>query len=238
MTRTAIVTGASGGIGRAVAAELGSDHDVLVHYHRDEAGAREAAAAVREAGNEAVVHGCDLSDPDAAASMVEAASAEFDRVDVLVNNAGVFLERGIEEITRAEIDLEVDVNLKGTVYCTRAVLPEMVAAGGGHVVTVASTSGTNGSPTDPVYAASKGAGISLTKSLAQQYTSAGVYANAVAPGPTATPLMREERRPHLREQSPLGRLVDPAEVAEAVRFFATATAVAGQVVVVDGGWTL
>jgi 3-oxoacyl-[acyl-carrier protein] reductase len=235
MADTAILTGASGGIGRACTRELAADHDVLVHYNSDREGAAEAASAVEEAGNDALVYQCDIADPDAVRGMVTAAESELGPVDVLVNNAGVFLERDIEAITDDEIDLTVDVNLKGTVNCTKAVIPSMRERGHGRVVSIASTAGTHGSPTDPVYAASKGGVISLSKSIAKQHTDDGIHANAVAPGPVATKMMREGRRPGLNADSPIGRLVEPAEVAEAVRFFVDTDAISGRVLEIDGG---
>jgi 3-oxoacyl-[acyl-carrier protein] reductase len=233
MSETAIVTGASGGIGRSCAARLAEEYDVLVHYNSDREGAEAAAERVREAGSDARLHQCDIADSEAVESMVEAAS-DLGPVGCLVNNAAVFLERSIEDVSREEVDLQVDVNLKGTIYCTQAVLGHMLD-GGGRIVTISSVAGTHGSPTDPVYAATKGGVVSLTKSIAKQYASEGVFANAVAPGPTATEMFREGRRPAVREESPMGRLIRPDEIADAVRYFATATGVTGQVLVVDGG---
>lgn len=235
MPETAIITGASGGIGRACTESLAPDYDILVHYNSDREGAEEAAGIVREDGNDAVVHQCDITDPDAVREMVKVAETEFGPVAILVNNAAPFLERDIKEISDDEVDLQVDVNLKGTIHCTKAVVPLMRTQGSGRIVSVASTAGTHGSPTDPVYAATKGGVISLTKSLAKQYTSKGIISNAVAPGPTATKMMREGRRPGLREDSPIGRLIEPAEVAEAVRFFVDTTAISGRVLELDGG---
>ena len=197
--------------------------------------AEEAAGMVRDAGNEAVVHQCDVSNPDTVASMVDTAVAELGPVNVLVNNAAMFLERDLEAITIDELKRQVDVNLVGTLYCTKAVLPTMREVNRGRIVIVASTAGTHGSPTDPVYAATKGGIISLTRSLAKQYTAEGILSNAVAPGPTATPMQREERRPGLREDSPIDRLVGPAEVAETVHFFVDTDTTSGRVLEIDGG---
>ncbi|QCC49381.1 SDR family NAD(P)-dependent oxidoreductase [Halobellus limi] len=235
MARTAIVTGGSGGIGHACVEVLAPNYDVLVHYNSDLEGAETAVKTVEEHGNRAAVHQCDIADPDAVAEMVETAEAELGQIDLLVNNGAVFLETALEDITRDEIDLEVDVNLKGTVHCTKAALPSIRKSEYGRIITIASTSGPHGSPTDPVYAATKGGVISFTKSIARMYASDGILANVVAPGPTATPMMREERRPGIRESSPLGRLTRPEEVADAVEYFASATGVTGEVLVVDGG---
>lgn len=238
MTRTALVTGASGGIGSATARDLGRDHDVVVHYHSDRSGAEETAEHVRERGQDAVVQQGDISDPGDVREMVDRAREEFGGVDVLVNNAGVLHTAALESASDEVIQRTVGVNLEGALYCSRAVLPGMRERGEGWIVSVASTAGVNGSPSDVAYGASKGGVLGLTKSLAKQYTEHGVFANTVAPGPTKTEMYAEERRPAAREQSPIDRLVTPQEVAEAIRMFATTSSMAGQTLVVDGGMSL
>ncbi len=235
MSRTAVITGASGGIGQATARELGRDHDVLVHYYSDQAAADAVADEIRAGGQDAIVHGGDLGDPSEAAGMIERARAEFEGIDVLVNNAAVFHRTGLTEISIEDLDGTLAVNLAGPLYVTRAVLPGMLDRAGGHIVNVASTAGTHGSPTDPTYGASKGGLIGFTRSLARCHTDEGIFANAVAPGPTATEMFEEERRPAARERSPIDRLIRPAEVADAVRFFATTSSISGEVVDVDAG---
>jgi 3-oxoacyl-[acyl-carrier protein] reductase len=218
---TAVVTGGSGGIGRACVSELASDHSVAVHYHSDREGAEAAVEAAEAGGVETGIFQADLD--------------RFGGVDVLVNNAGVFFQTGLLEMTPEEIETTLSVNVTGTIYCTRAALPSMLERGGGRIVTVASRAGTKGSPTDPVYGASKGGVIAFTRSLARQYTADGVFANAVAPGATDTKMYAEERRPAKREASPISRLVKPEEVADAVRFFADTESVSGRVLEIDGG---
>lgn len=235
MSRTAVITGASGGIGQATARELGRDHDILAHYHSDQAAAEGVADEIRDGGQDVLVHGCDLADPDAAARMIDRARAEFEGIDVLVNNAAVFHRTGLSEISVEDLDQTLDVNLAGPLYVTRAVLPVMLDQDGGHIVNVASTAGTHGSPTDPTYGASKAGLIGFTRSLARCHTDSGIFANAVAPGPTATEMFEEDRRPAARDRSPIDRLIRPEEVASAVRFFATTSSISGEVVDVDAG---
>lgn len=235
MTRTALVTGASGGIGSATARDLGTDHDVVVHYNTDRDGAEAVAADIREHDRAAIVHQCDLRDPDAVGAMVDRAREVFGGVEVLVNNAGILHAAPLETATDEQIQGTLRVNLEGAVYCAREVLPGMRERGEGWIVNVSSTAGTEGSPTDAAYGASKAGLIGLTKSLAAQYTDEGVFTNAVAPGPVKTELFAEERRPAVREQSPIDRLVQPEEIAEAIRTFATTSATTGQTLVVDGG---
>jgi 2-hydroxycyclohexanecarboxyl-CoA dehydrogenase len=170
MARTALVTGASGGIGSATARELGRDHDVVVHYHGDRESAEGVAAEVRDAGQAAVVHQCDVRDPAAVEEMVARAREAVGGVDVLVNNAGVFQITPLETASDETIRQTLRVNLEGAVYCARAVLPDMLENGEGRIVNVSSTAGTNGSPNNAAYGASKSGLLGLTKSLAQQYT--------------------------------------------------------------------
>jgi 3-oxoacyl-[acyl-carrier protein] reductase len=236
MTRpTALVTGASGGIGRACVRDLADDHDVAVHYHSDREGAEAAVEAAESAGAETLCCRADLADRTAIEAMVDDVAERFGNVDVLVNNAGVFFQTGLLEMTPEEISTTLAVNLEGTIHCTRATLPGMLDGGGGRVVNVASRAGTRGSPSDPVYGASKGGVVAFTRSLARQYTEAGVFSNVVAPGATDTKMYAEERRPAKREASPISRLVKPEEVADAVRFFAEIEAISGRVLEIDGG---
>ncbi len=235
MPRTALVTGASGGIGRATARDLGTDHDVVVHYNTDREHATTVAAAVRDGGRDATVHQCDLRDPDAVETMVARARDEFGGVDVLVNNAGVLHAAALETASDEQIRETLRVNLEGAVFCARSVLPGMRERGEGWIVNVSSTAGTGGSPTDAAYGASKAGLLGLTKSLARQYTDDGIFTNAVAPGPVKTALFAPERRPATREASPIDRLVRPEEVAEAIRTFATTSSTTGQTLTVDGG---
>ena len=235
MTRTALVTGASGGIGSATAHDLGTDHDIVVHYNTDRETAEAVAADIRAGGQEAIIHGCDLRDPDAVEAMADRARETFGGVDVLVNNAGVLHAAALETATDEQIQGTLRVNLEGAVYCAREVLPGMRARGEGWIVNVSSTAGTEGSPTDAAYGASKAGLLGLTRSLAAQYTDDGIFTNAVAPGPVKTEMFAEERRPAVREESPIDRLVHPDEIAEAIRTFATTSSTTGQTLVVDGG---
>ena len=235
MARTALVTGASGGIGSATARDLGTDHDIVVQYNTDRESAAAVAADIRAGGQDAIVHQCDLRDPDAVGAMIDRATEAFGGVDVLVNNAGVLHAAALETASTEQIQQTLRVNLEAAVYCARAVLPGMRERGEGWIVNVSSTAGTSGSPTDAAYGASKAGLLGLTRSLATQYTDDGIFTNAVAPGPVKTELFAEERRPAVREQSPIDRLVRPEEVAAAIRTFATTTATTGQTLTVDGG---
>lgn len=231
----AFVTGGSGGIGSACVRELGNDHDVAIHYRSDRAGAESAAKNAENSNSATMLVQADLADRTDVERMVTEVIDRFGGIDVLVNNAAVFFQTGLLEMSPEQIETTLTVNLAGTIYCTRAVLPSMLAQGGGNIVTIASRAGTRGSPTDPVYGASKGGLIGFNHSLARQYTQEAVFSNVVAPGATDTTMFAEARRPAHREQSPIGRLISPEEVAAAVRFFADTSCISGRVLEIDGG---
>lgn len=231
----ALVTGGSGGIGGACVRELASDHDVVIHYHTDRNGAEAAAEAAQATGAESLIVQADLADRAEVEGMVDHAVDWFGGVDTLVNNAAVFFQTGLFEMTPEQIDMTLSVNVGGTIHCTQAVLSSMLERDGGRIVTISSRAGTRGSPTDPVYGASKGGVIGFTKSLARQFTAEGVFSNVVAPGATDTKMYAEERRPAKREKSPIDRLVKPEEVAGAVRFFVETECISGRVLEIDGG---
>lgn len=236
MAPAAIITGGSGGIGRACVRELAPERDVLVQYHTNEAAAEATAAEVRdELGGNATTFGCDVSAPEEVQAMVDHARSTFGRVDVLVNNAGLLVERPIDEMTPEHITQMLSVNLMGAMYCTQAVLPEMRERGEGWVVNVSSTGGTRGSTTAPAYSAAKGGLVGFTKALARKHTADGVLANVVAPSSVDTDMYPDERHETAAASFPQGRLIRPEEVAEAVRFFATTSYVSGEVLEVDGG---
>lgn len=237
MASTALVTGGSGGIGNATARELATDHDVVVQYHTDGSGAERVVAEIQEEGGNATAVQCDVREPDAVAALFERARDVFGPVDVLVNNAGMapvadeeFVERTPESIRRT-----LDVNLVGAMYCAQEVLEPMADRGDGRIVNVASTAGAHGSPSDPVYGASKGGLIAFTKSIAKRYTSEGVLSNAVAPSVTDTPMLPADRREAAREKFPMGRIVRPEEVAATVRYLVSDAYDSGKVIEVAGG---
>ena len=236
MAPAAIVTGGSGGIGRMCVRELAPDHDVLVQYNTNQETADSLADEVKdEMGGNATTYGCDISSFEAVQSMVAHARDEFDEIDVLVNNAGVLLEKPVPDMTPEHITRVLSVNLTGAMYCTQAILPEMLERGDGRIVNVSSTGGTRGSAAAPAYSAAKGGMVAFTKALARGYTADGILSNAVAPSSTDTAMYPEDRREEAATSFPQGRLIRPEEVAEAVEFFATASYVSGKVLEVDGG---
>lgn len=245
--RVALVTGGARGIGRAICAELSADgRSVAVADLRvDEAA--ETAAAVSAAGGRAVAVELDVSDGGSVRSGVGRAAAELGPVDIVVNNAGWDELHPFLETDEAFWDRVIEVNLKGCLRVTRAVLPGMVERGFGRVVNIGSDAGRVGSSLEAVYSGAKGGVIAFTKTVAREVARSGVTANTVCPGPTRTSLLEamtesggEKLVESLTRAVPMRRLGEPADVAAAVAFLASERAgfITGQTLSVSGGLTM
>lgn len=240
--RVALVTGGSRGIGRAIALALaGAGARVAVGYHQRQAEAEAVVAAIREAGGEAVAFQADLGDPAQAAALVERAAARWGRLDILVNNAGIALYKLLLDTTPAEWQRLLAVDLGGTIACSRAAIPHMLAAGWGRIINISSVWGLVGAAGEVVYSAAKAGVIGFTKALAKELARAGITVNAVAPGAIETEMLAHlspEERTALAGEIPMGRLGRPEEVAAAVLFLASPDAgyITGQVLSPSGGW--
>lgn len=234
--RKAIVTGGAKGIGRACVRRL------------TELGAAVAVVDLDATGlPEAPVFAADVSDYTALARAVEQAVAELGGLDVLVSNAGWDFVRPFADTDPTLWDKLVGINLRGVFNAVHLALPLLKAADGGHIVTVASDAGRVGSSGEAVYSACKGGTIAFTKSIAREAARHGISVNCVCPGPTDTPLLGEIKRDEraaatmdaIVRATPTRRLAQPAEVAEAVSFFAAAPRhITGQVLSVSGGLTM
>jgi len=241
--RAVLVTGASRGIGAAVAHAFAAEGDrVAVHYGARRAQAEEVAAALPGAGH--VVVGADLADPDAVRAMVDEAAAGLGGLDVLVNNAGIFEPHPITETTYEEWQdgwrRTLGVNLVGAANATWCAVQHMVRDGGGRVVNVASRGAFRGEPGQPAYGASKAGMIAMGQSLARALAPHGIAVLSVAPGFTSTDMAAEELAgpggDARRAESPFGRVATPEEVAAAVLFLASPAAefASGAVLDVNG----
>ncbi|ACX51451.1 short-chain dehydrogenase/reductase SDR [Ammonifex degensii KC4] len=241
--KVALVTGASRGIGAAVALALAqSGAAVAVNFCRSAAQAEEVARRCREWGVKAQAFRADVTDPEEVRRLFAAVSAELGPVSILVNNAGMGLRRLLVDTSDEEWEKLLRVNLSGPFYCCREALPFMIRQRWGRIINIASVWGITGASCEAAYAATKGGLIALTKSLAREVGSAGITVNALAPGPIETDLLREELAPEelaaLAEAIPSGRLGRPEEVAAACVFLASPAAafINGQVLGLDGGW--
>jgi 3-oxoacyl-[acyl-carrier protein] reductase len=230
--KRALVTGASRGIGRAIALELAAaGAEVVVGFR---SGADEAEEVARETGGRAVQ--ADVSKPEEARRLVE----EAGDLDVLVNNAGITRDGLIARMPDADWDDVIATNLSGTFYTCRAAVRGMMRRRSGAIVNLSSIVGVHGNPGQTNYSASKAGIIGFTKALARELGSRNVRANVVAPGYVSTQLtdvLPENLRASMLASTPLGRLGDPEDVARAVRFLASDDAgyITGEVVLVDGG---
>jgi 2-hydroxycyclohexanecarboxyl-CoA dehydrogenase len=247
---TALVTGAGGGFGRAIAVRLAEEGATVAVNDVDEERARETVEAVEDAGGTATTAVADVTDMSAVADAVDDVWAAHGPVDVLVNNAGIDRMDWFVEQDPEVWDRIVDVNYRGQVNCARVVGERMIEADvAGTIVAISSDAGRVGSTGQAVYSGTKGAIIAFTKTLARELARYDVNCNVVAPGPADTPMTREMREESelaesvlgaLTDRIPFGELADPEDVAGAVAYFASDDAdyVTGQVLSVSGGLTM
>jgi 3-oxoacyl-[acyl-carrier protein] reductase len=235
--RTALVTGSTRGIGRAIAETLAGAGARVAVVGRDRSRAEEVAAAV---GREAAGFACDVADVASVTSLVEGVEKAFGQIDILVNNAGLTRDNILFRLKDDDWDAVLDANLRGAFVAIRAASRGMMKRRWGRIINIASVVGITGNKGQANYAASKAGLIGLTKSVAKELASRNILINAVAPGFIETDMtgaMTPEARVTLSGQIPLERLGSPNDVAGAVAFLASdlASYITGQVLVVDGG---
>ena len=240
--RVAIVTGASRGIGRAIALRLAAAGARVVAGARADH-AQPVAREIEAAGGAAVAVPLDVTEAESIAAMTRTALDRFERIDVLVNNAGIVRDRLLLRMKPEEWDAVIATNLTAAFACCRAVLRPMVKQRSGRIVNVGSVVGRTGNPGQANYAASKAGLEGFTRSLALEVAARGITANVVAPGMIETDMtaeLDERARQALRGRIPAGRLGTPGDVAGAVCFLASdeASYITGQVVSVNGGMYL
>jgi len=239
--KVALITGASRGIGYATA-KLMSDAGatVVLNYNRTKAPAEELVDQIRNSGRKALAVKANVADRGEVEAMVETVVREFGRIDILVNNAGIWTYGEIDTMPDEVWDETMDINLRGVFYCTRAVVPHMKRRGGGRIINLSSTAGQRGEAFHSHYAATKGAIISFTKSLAVELAPYNILVNAVAPGWVDTEMSAEaleEEGDKITSIIPLRRPGKAEEIAGPILFLASdlATYMTGEIVNVNGG---
>lgn len=241
--KTVVVTGASKGIGRAVAKEFANNgYNVVICYNKSVSDAQQLLNEVSQT-TRAIAVKVDVSNEDDVKNMVEITKKTFGNIDVLVNCAGVSDTRLLIDSTKDDYDFVFDTNMRGTYNSCKLVGREMLSNQSGKIINISSIWGLRGGSCESVYSASKGAIIAFTKALAKELGSNGINVNAVAPGFIQTDMTKNvtnEIKQEIMESSALGRLGTPEDVASVVLFLASEKSkfITGQVIGVDGGWLL
>jgi 3-oxoacyl-[acyl-carrier protein] reductase len=231
---TALVTGGSRGIGAAVSRALAdAGADIAVNYRERADEAKELSERLREAGARVIAVQADVSRADQVAKMVATVKSELGPIDILVNNAGIAVIRDVDDLTEADFDQTIAVNLKSVFLCTQAVLPMMRERRWGRVVNISSGAARGAGSIGPHYNASKAGMEGLTRGYAARLVKEGITVNAVAPSLIETDMMKGQ--PNLLSRIPLGRFGQPEEVAKAVMMLIDNPYMTGQTVAMSGG---
>ena len=242
--RSALVTGASRGIGRATAIRLAANgHRVAVNYNTHEDEAEAVVEEISAAGGTAIAVGGDISDKDSATAMIDEAVAAHGAIEILINNAGVIKDALLLRMKDEQFDFTMKVNMYGTYYCTHKVLPGMVRGRWGRIVNISSVVGMRGNIGQSNYSASKAAVFGFTQSIAKEVATRGITVNAVCPGYiyTATSAdISDNQRDTVMTWIPQGRFGEPDEVAPMIVFLTTDEAqyITGDIIRVDGGMAI
>lgn len=239
--KNAIVTGASRGIGRAIAlklAELGCN--LVLNYRSDVNSVQEVVKEIEAMGVKALVVQGDVSSFEEAKKIVDAAKENLGSIDILVNNAGITKDTLIMRMKEEDFDKVIEVNLKGAFNCIRHAVPIMIKQKSGRIINISSVVGLSGNAGQVNYAAAKAGIIGITKSVAKEIASRGITVNAVAPGfieTDMTEVLGDKVKENIKASIPLNRLGEPADIANTVAFLASdmSTYITGQVISVDGG---
>ncbi|MBQ2672189.1 MAG: glucose 1-dehydrogenase [Clostridia bacterium] len=244
MKKAAIITGASRGIGAAVAIKLAEKgYNIVINYNNSEKSAMDTLKKVRKAGAMAIALKGDVSNYEEAKYVVEKSLAEFSHIDVLVNNAAMSIHKLFTDMTPEECSKIFDVNLGGVLNFSRLVLPNMIKNHSGKIINISSVWGITGAALESIYSASKAAVIGFTKALAKEVGPSGINVNCVAPGVIDTDMnknLSKEDIKKLIDNTPLMRLGTPEDIANVTAFLCSEEAnfITGQVINSDGGFII
>ncbi|MER2105535.1 MAG: 3-oxoacyl-[acyl-carrier-protein] reductase [Solibacillus sp.] len=242
--KVTVVTGASRGIGRAIALELAAQGaKVVVNYSGSVAKAEEVVQEIKQIGGEAIAVQANVADADSVQALMKTAIDTFGSLDILVNNAGITRDNLLMRMKEEEWDDVLNTNLKGVFLCTKAVTRQMMKQRAGRIINISSIVGVAGNAGQANYVAAKAGVIGLTKTCAQELASRNILVNAIAPGFITTEMtdaLPEELKEAMLKQIPLARLGQPEDIAKAVAFFASDAAnyITGQTLQIDGGMVM
>ncbi len=244
--RVAIVTGGNGGIGLGMATGLAEAGAAIVIAARDQKKSAEAAESLQKLGARVATVEVDVQDQDSVQRMVQAALNRFQRVDIMVANAGINIRKPPQDLTAAEWQAVLDVNLNGPFFCAQAVYPAMKAQGGGKIITIGSMTSIFGLPFAPAYCATKGGVVQLTRSLATAWAKDNIQVNCVLPGWIDTNLTRQARaqveglHESILNRTPAGRWGDPQDFGGIAVFLSSRASdfITGTAIPVDGGYSV
>lgn len=239
--KTAIVTGGSRGIGKAVAlkfAELGANVAVVATSNGETV--QNTLVQLNEKGVKANLYVCDISNPNQVKETVDNIVVDFGKVDILVNNAGITKDGLLMAMSEDDIDRVIDVNLKGTMYMTKALIRPFMKKRSGNIINISSVVGLMGNAGQANYVASKAGVIGLTKTIAKEYAARGIRCNAIAPGYIVTDMtgeLNEATSENIKKMISVGRFGQPEDIANVVAFLASdmSSYITGEVIKVDGG---
>ncbi|MEK3764956.1 MULTISPECIES: 3-oxoacyl-[acyl-carrier-protein] reductase [unclassified Solibacillus] len=242
--KCAVVTGASRGIGRAIALQLASEGaKVVVNYSGSEQKALEVVEEIKNNGGEAIAVQANVAESDSVQHLMKTAIDTYGSIDILVNNAGITRDNLLMRMKENEWDDVIDTNLKGVFLCTKAVTRQMMKQRAGRIINISSIVGVAGNAGQANYVAAKAGVIGLTKTTAQELASRNILVNAIAPGFITTEMteaLPEEIKETMLKQIPLAKLGQPEDIAKAVVFFASDSAnyITGQTLQIDGGMVM
>ncbi len=240
--RIVVITGGSKGIGRSVATRFAQEKGIIiiVHYDPDESAATETLDRVRHQGADGESHRLDVSDHEKVGDLFKDIISRFEKVDVLVNNAGITKDALLMKMSESDWDAVLNVNLKGVFNCTQAVIRTMIKQRKGSIVNISSVAGQIGNTGQANYAASKAAIMGFTKTVAREVASRGITVNSIAPGfidTEMTATLPEKQKEAFKQLIPMGKIGRPEDVAEAVYWLCSESAayITGQTIHVNGG---
>jgi meso-butanediol dehydrogenase / (S,S)-butanediol dehydrogenase / diacetyl reductase len=241
--RVAFVTGFGSGLGRAIAVLFAQEGAAIIGTSTTDSKGRETVALIEKENGKVFFHSGDVSQSAQMKSLVGEGVKRFGGIDIVVNSAGVRTNGSITEITEAQWDRTLDVNLKGVFIVSRLAIPEMIKRGGGVIINIGARSGMAGQAGRAAYCASKGGMITLTEAMAMDYAAQRIRVNCICPGPTRTPMVdtsTPERLEYYKARIPIGRIGEPEDIARAALYLASdeGSMVTAAILPVDGGMRL